>query len=114
MLASIHPLGERARGRRWGITVSAFIAGAGAAGASAGGLLGLAVLAVSAWAGLAIAAAFGLVRGAIPLLAAGVQTPQQLSALHQRLQRWAPLSRRVTLATQLAVAAVALTAVARA
>jgi len=200
MLASIHPLGERARGRRWGITVSAFIAGAGAAGAGAGGLLGLAgatvrdrvglplgpvvaivvaavvagialdlrvaglrlptvhrqvnedwlnryrggvygfgfgfqlglgvvtivttatvyltfalaFLAGSAWAGLAIGAAFGLVRGASLLLAAGVQTPQQLSALHQRLQRWAPLSRRVTLATQLAVAAVALTAVARA
>ena len=42
MLASIHPLGERARGRRWGITVTGFIAGAGLAGACAGLLLGLA------------------------------------------------------------------------
>src|SRR5438105_2846841 len=200
MLASIHPLGERARGRRWGITVSSFIAGAGAGGATAGGALGLAgatvrhhaglplgpvvaivvaavlagialdlgvggmrlptvhrqvnedwlnryrggvygfgfgfqlgpgvativttatvyltfafaFLAGSAWAGLAIGAVFGLVRGASVLLAAGVQTPQQLSALHRRLQRWAPFSRRVTLATQLTVAAVALVAVARA
>ena len=200
MLASIHPLGERARGRRWGITVSSFIAGAGAGGATAGGALGLAgatlrhhaglplgpvvaivvaavvagipldlgvggmrlptvhrqvnedwlnryrggvygfgfgfqlglgvativttatvyltfvlaFLAGSAWAGLAIGAAFGLVRGASLLLAAGVETPQQLSALHRRFQRWAPFSRRVTLATQLAVVAVALVAVARA
>src|SRR5207237_9656490 len=74
----------------------------------------LAFLAGSAWAGLAIGAAFGLVRGASLLLAAGVQTPQQLSALHRRLQRRAPLSRRATLATQLAVAAVALTAAPRA
>src|SRR5919199_1056164 len=27
MLASIHPLGERARDRRWGVTVSAYVAG---------------------------------------------------------------------------------------
>ena len=199
MLASIHPLGERARGRRWGITVSSFIAGAGAAGATAGGLLGLAgatvrdhaglplglvvaivvaagvagialdlgvaglrlptvhrqvnedwlnryrggvygfgfgfqlglgvativttatvyltfvlaFLAGSAWAGLAIGAAFGLVRGASLLVAAGVETPRELSALHRRLQRWAPLSRRLTVATQLAVVAVSLVAVVR-
>ena len=198
MLASIHPLGERARGRRWGITVSAFVAGAGAAGAIAGGLLGLAgatvrqlaglplglvvasVVAVgltgialdlgfgglrlptvrrqvnedwlhryrggvygfgfgfqlglgvativttatvyltfvlafltgSAWAGLVIGAAFGLARGASLLVAAGVETPQELSALHRRLQRWAPFSRRVTLATQLAVVVVWLVAAA--
>jgi hypothetical protein len=197
MLASIHPLGERARGRRWGITVSAFVAGAGAAGATAGGLLGLAgttvrdhagvplvvasvvlvgltgialdlglagirlptvrrqvnedwlhlyrggvygfgfgvqlglgvativttaavyltfVLAFfagSAWAGLAIGATFGLARGASLLVAAGVETPRELSALHRRLQRWAPFSRRVTVATQLAVVAAWLIAAAR-
>ena len=200
MLASIHPLGERARGRRWGITVSSFIAGAGAAGALAGGLLGLAGAAVrhqaglplglavtivvaaavagialdvgvaglrlptvhrqvnedwlhryrggvygfgfgfqlglgvativttatvyltfvlaflagSAWAGLAIGAAFGLVRGASLLVAAGVESPRELSALHRRFQRWAPFSRRLTIATQLAVVAVSLVVVARA
>jgi hypothetical protein len=37
MLSSIHPLGERARANRWGVTVAAFAAGATGAGA----LLGL-------------------------------------------------------------------------
>jgi hypothetical protein len=40
MLASITPLGERGRGSKWGWTVSAFLAGATAAGAAAGALLG--------------------------------------------------------------------------
>jgi len=40
MLASITPLGERGRRSRWGITVSAFLLGATAAGAGAGALLG--------------------------------------------------------------------------
>ena len=47
MLASITPLGERGRGSRWGITVSAFLLGATLAGAAEGavlGLLGLVVL----------------------------------------------------------------------
>src|SRR4051812_6588108 len=61
MLASIHPLGERARGRRWGITVSSFIAGAGAAGAMAGGLLGLAGAAVRDQAGLPLGLAVSIV-----------------------------------------------------
>ena len=200
MLASIHPLGERARGRRWGITVGSFVAGAAVAGAMAGGVLGLAgatvrrhaglplalvvaslvgvgvtgvvldlglaglhlptvrrqvnedwlhryrgavygfgfgfqlglgvatvvttatvyltfvlaFLAGSAWAGLAIGAAFGLARGASLLVAAGVETPQELLALHRRLHRWAPFSRRVTVATQLAVVAGCLLVAARA
>src|SRR5436305_8031159 len=36
MLASITPLGERGRRRRWGVTVTAHIAGAGAGGGVAG------------------------------------------------------------------------------
>jgi hypothetical protein len=40
MLASITPLGERGRRSRWGITVTAFLVGATAAGAGAGALLG--------------------------------------------------------------------------
>src|SRR5438270_9310626 len=40
MLASITPLGERGRGATWAITVTAFLAGATAAGAAAGALLG--------------------------------------------------------------------------
>ena len=48
MLASIHPLGERARDRRWGVTVSAYVVGStlaaallGASLGAAGGLLAL-------------------------------------------------------------------------
>jgi hypothetical protein len=40
MLASITPLGERGRHARWGLTVSAFLLGATAAGAGAGAVLG--------------------------------------------------------------------------
>jgi hypothetical protein len=40
MLGSITPLGERGRGSRWGITVSAYIAGSAAGGAALGLLLG--------------------------------------------------------------------------
>src|SRR5437764_330111 len=40
MLGSITPLGERSRGRRWGITVTAFGLAATAAGGAAGTLLG--------------------------------------------------------------------------
>lgn len=40
MLASIHPLGERARRRRWGTTVSAYVAGSTAAAALLGTALG--------------------------------------------------------------------------
>lgn len=36
MLASIHPLGERARNRSWGVTVSAYLAGSAAGGALVG------------------------------------------------------------------------------
>jgi len=42
MLGSITPLGERSRGRRWGITVTAFAVAATGAGAVAGALLGAA------------------------------------------------------------------------
>ena len=40
MLSSIHPLGERARHNRWGVTVSAFTVGAIASGAALGLALG--------------------------------------------------------------------------
>ena len=42
MLASIHPLGERARERRWGVTVFAYLVGSAAAAALLGALLGAA------------------------------------------------------------------------
>lgn len=40
MLASIHPLGERARDRRWSVTVSAYLLGSALAAAALGALLG--------------------------------------------------------------------------
>jgi len=40
MLASIHPLGERARRSRWGVTVTAYLLGSVAGGAGAGAALG--------------------------------------------------------------------------
>jgi hypothetical protein len=40
MLSSIHPLGERARGNRWSMTVSAFTVGAVGGGAVLGALAG--------------------------------------------------------------------------
>src|SRR6267143_1292208 len=40
MLASIHPLGERARNSRWGITVTAYLLGSAAGGAGAGAAAG--------------------------------------------------------------------------
>ena len=74
MLASIHPLGERARDRRWGVTVGAYVLGStlaaavlGAALGGVGALLalgpGLTASLVVAAGGLALAAdlgAFGL------------------------------------------------------
>src|SRR5919198_347219 len=40
MLASITPLGERGRNSRWGLTVTAFVAGSAAAGTALGAALG--------------------------------------------------------------------------
>jgi hypothetical protein len=81
MLASIHPLGERARGRRWGITVTAFVTGASAAGAAAGGLLGQVGAALARGPGLPLAAAVAtvavvaLIGTALDLGWAGLQLP---------------------------------------
>jgi hypothetical protein len=176
MLASITPLGERGRQSRWGLTVTAFLIGATAAGAGAGALLGtagalvlgearggharLAALAAallvavlvdliravpgprrqvnerwldefrgwvyglgfgaqlglgittvvssaatyvallaafltgSTLGGALVLGCFGLVRGLTPLAAARVRRPDQLIAMHARLDRWrAPAAR---------------------
>jgi len=47
MLSSIHPLGERAKGNRFGLTASAFVVGATAGGLTTGALVGLVGLAVT-------------------------------------------------------------------
>jgi len=49
MLASITPLGERARGSRWGLTVAFYVASATVAGAAIGALAG--ALGALAWSG---------------------------------------------------------------
>jgi MFS family permease len=46
MLSSIHPLGERARHNRWGVTAAAYLLGSALAGALGGALLGAAGVAV--------------------------------------------------------------------
>jgi hypothetical protein len=53
MLASITPLGEQGRGRRWGPTVVAYVAGSAVGGAAVGtvaGLIGSMALAGAGWA----------------------------------------------------------------
>lgn len=63
MLSSIHPLGERTRGNRWGVTVALFTASAAVGGAGVGAALGAAgsivVAAGDRWP-LAAAAGLGL------------------------------------------------------
>ncbi len=68
MLASITPLGERGRGRRWGITVAAHLVGTVLSGGAVGALLGLVAAAPARTMGfegrlvvLAIAATVGVV-----------------------------------------------------
>ncbi len=48
MLSSIHPLGERAKGNRFGLTATAFAVGATVGGATTGALAGLLGLALGA------------------------------------------------------------------
>jgi len=48
MLSSIHPLGERAKGNRFGLTAAAFVIGATVGGVATGALLGVVGLAVTA------------------------------------------------------------------
>ena len=80
MLGSITPLGERGRGSRWWVSVSAYVVGSLAGGAVAGGLaaaLGL-VVGANAWStgarlvGIALALLIGL---ALDLHVAGLRLP---------------------------------------
>src|SRR4051812_50172735 len=65
MLGSITPLGERGRGSRWGITISAYLVGSAVGGAALGAVLGwigspLAVPSDARLAVLALALAAGI------------------------------------------------------
>jgi len=196
MLASIHPLGERARNRSWAVTVSAYLVGSAAGGAAVGVVLGtaglalrrlagtapvllaalaavacvvldlrvgglrtptvrrqvddewlsryrswvygsafgfqlgmgvvtivttasiyvvfaLALLSAAPAAGAAIGLSFGLARGAVILVTAGVDDPSRLRQMHRRLQAWASPSYRLAIAAQLVVAVVVVAGVIR-
>jgi hypothetical protein len=76
MLGSITPLGERSRGRRWGITVTAFALAATAAGAGLSAVLG----AFGGLVDLSAAVRTGLLAAAVAVavavdLAPGLRTP---------------------------------------
>ena len=76
MLSSIHPLGERARNNRWGLTVAAFTTGAVLSGAVVGfslGAVGAVTLPVDTSLLLAATAAVALIAGLLDLF--GVRAP---------------------------------------
>lgn len=81
MLASIVPLGERARHRRWGITVTAYVIGSLVAGTGLGAVVGLAGAASGDSRGgnargvLAIVAAVCALGAAIDLRLGGLSLP---------------------------------------
>jgi hypothetical protein len=94
MLGSITPLGERSRGRRWGITVTAFALAAGAAGAALGAVLGAAggLVGISAPARmglLGIAVAVAVVVDVVPGLRAPGPRRQVNEAWLHRYRGWA-------------------------
>src|SRR4051812_4438350 len=80
MLASITPLGERGRGRRWGPTVAAYLIGSAAGGAAVGalaGLLGSALLANVGWTARAAVVAAALAIGLLLELAGVLPGPRR-------------------------------------
>src|SRR5205085_1218844 len=93
MLASIHPLGERARRQRWGVTVGAFLAGAVAGSALMGAVLGLA--------GSALGRPGRTASALVVTVLAAVGAAADLGRV--------PASRRLTIAVQAVVAAGAVT-----
>jgi len=66
MLASINPLGERVRGRRWGRTVAAYLAGSAVGGLAVGGLLGELGRLIAALGAAAVGSSGGLASGLAP------------------------------------------------
>ncbi len=98
MLASIHPLGERARQSRWSLTVAAHVTGAAAGGVAIGavaGTVGWALHQVAPWDGTAAAlAAAGLgLAGAAFDLAPALRLPSPRRQVNEdwltRYRGWA-------------------------
>lgn len=81
MLSSIHPLGERARGNRWGVTAGWYLAGAlvggSALGAISGGLGALLLPEISSVTAAAIAAAVAALAAIADLLHWPVPSPER-------------------------------------
>ncbi len=77
MLGSITPLGERGRGSRWGVTVSAYLVGSAAGGAAPGATLGAFgnVLPLSSTARLVILAGTIVIGIALDLGVGGLRLP---------------------------------------
>lgn len=73
--------------------------------------LALAALTQSLGGGLAVGAAFGLVRALPILVAARVTTPDRLAVLHRRLASWSAYAHRAAVTLPCLVGAAALTAV---
>lgn len=84
MLSSIHPLGERARGNRWYVTISAFTAGAVAGGAAVGSILGGlgSIFAPRTDSALLIVGALALTAGGLDLI--GVRAPGPARQVNER------------------------------
>ncbi len=93
MLASINPLGERARNNRWGLTVAAYIAGSTAGGAFSGACFGAIGHLVRAVAGDGTFSAAALVLlavlGAVGLLVDAGVGGARLPTNHRQVnERW--------------------------
>jgi hypothetical protein len=67
----------------------------------------LAVLTGNPWTALGVGVLFGTVRGLAVLLGRGITTPARLSSFHRRFAELEPMSRRVVVVMEVAVAAIA-------
>ena len=84
MLSSIHPLGERARGNRWAVTITAFTVGALLGGAAVGSILGGlgSLFAPRTDVALLIVGALALIAGGLDLI--GVRAPGPSRQVNER------------------------------
>jgi sulfite exporter TauE/SafE len=84
MLSSIHPLGERARGNRWPVTITVFTAGSVLGGAAVGSILGGigSLFAPRTDIALLIVGALALIAGGLDLL--GIRAPGPARQVNER------------------------------
>jgi hypothetical protein len=88
MLSSINPLGERARGNRWGVTAGAYLVGSVAGGLAIGaalGSLGMLLDLLSSSARLGVAAGVAIVGAGVDLARSRLRLP----TVHRQVdERW--------------------------